>query len=271
MQVHSRNFHVAFDLSHHGSLGYCLPDWCPLQPGSAAEAALTRLGCATSLPATATTTAISSGAISLRTADASTAEVTVLGHGSTLADKGCFLYGTAIVLPLRQDMTGAAAAAVAPGGGGVPGERGAVLRRRFADLSPTLLLFLQRLKRIVVRDEVAAAQLNGELIATATAGPGAVGMDEAAVAVVTAATRDRGSGDGGSNVARVIEMERRRVPGRPHLVQLLVTTMTTASTTTTPDLVATAAIAGGGCRGTANADSATTRSATATTSTTVTT
>ncbi|GFR44710.1 hypothetical protein Agub_g5710, partial [Astrephomene gubernaculifera] len=184
-QVHSRNFHVCFDLSRHGSLGYCLPDWCPLTPGSGAAAALTRLGCGGG---------DSSSSISGN----------VRQQQELQLSEEFFPYGTAIVLPLRHDMaghgrdTGAAAAATAggedgggsgaAGGGGGGGERGAVLRRRFADLSPTLLLFLQRLQRITVRDET------GEAAGAA------------------------GGGDG----ARVVEMERRGVAGQPHLVQLLV-------------------------------------------------
>ncbi|GIL57411.1 hypothetical protein Vafri_12575, partial [Volvox africanus] len=192
-QVHSRNFHVAFDLARHGSLGYCLPDWCPLQPGSAAATALIRLGCADA---------------SVSPSDpGSTTFMTHGSHGghevqslaAVTVAKDSFLYGTAIVLPLRQDMAGAGASA-----DGGHCERGAVLRRRFADLSPTLLLFLQRLQRIVVRDEVATEPL----AADGTQHPSPVGSS--AIAATAA------------GAVRVLEMERRRVPGRPHLVRLTV-------------------------------------------------
>ncbi|KXZ46648.1 hypothetical protein GPECTOR_41g612 [Gonium pectorale] len=177
-QVHSRNFHVCFDLSRHGSLGYCLPDWCPLPPGSAATAALARLGCRRA-----------ASPASEREAAAS------------------FPYGTAIVLPLRQDMAaphqqpdGAGGAGGAGGGPTGGADRGAVLRRRFADISPTLLLFLQRLQRIRVRDETA-------VVVDEQAPPSPVGT---------------ASGNEGGGGVRVVEMERRLVEGQPHLVQLLV-------------------------------------------------
>jgi hypothetical protein len=152
------------------------------------------------------------------------------------------LYGTAIVLPLRPT-AGPAAAAQGQGRGpsGPPaaaggplhlqllgGERGEVLRRRFADLSPTLLLFLQRLRRLVVRDETGGdeAQLGGDQaglglgLGPSDAGSGGGGGGGGS-AVVSA-----GSGVRGTTVARVLEMERREVAGAPHLRQLVVTTRT---------------------------------------------
>ena len=54
--------------------------------------------------------------------------------------------GTLTVLPLKRVLQG---------------EAGEALRRRFEDIQPTLLLFLQRLRRITVQGAVAGAQGEG--------------------------------------------------------------------------------------------------------------
>ncbi len=197
-----------------------------MEPGSAAAAALERLGCSPA-PATAQDP-----------------------HNHPV-----FPYGTAIVLPLRTDLQeeggarGLDGAAGAEGAGLAAGQRAAVLRRRFADLSPTLLLFLQRLRRIVVRDEEQPGTGAGVL-------PGAAAGTAAAAAEQLQGTgggsggSERGgdaSGGAGAGSVKVVAMERRvlrqegdtqdeggaqatrgAARGQGQLVQLLVHTATTS-------------------------------------------
>lgn len=127
------------------------------------------------------------------------------------------------------------------------GQRAAVLRRRFADLSPTLLLFLQRLSRIVVREEEQPGMGTGGLPSAA--------VGAAAEQPQMADGSAGGSGGGGTASGRaavgsvkVVAMERRVLrqekenetggqaagtttlgKGQGQLVQLLVHTTSTTS------------------------------------------
>ena len=107
-EVHSSGFHIAFDLAADSSLGYILPTW--IGEGAAAGK---RAGPPSQLQGAAA---------------ASGANISIQG-----TDRGGVVSGTVTVLPLKRQMRGPA---------------GAALRRRFEDLQPTLLLFLQVRRRL---------------------------------------------------------------------------------------------------------------------------
>jgi hypothetical protein len=133
-QIHSNGFHIAFDLSHHQSLGYVLPEWLGQAQVQQAEqaAAASRLRLGAPRPG-----------------------------GSSSSSSSV----TKIVLPFKQGLLAGGAAAegagaaagVLGGAAAAEGGGGRALRHKFADVQPALLLFLRRLRCIAITDAVEPA------------------------------------------------------------------------------------------------------------------
>lgn len=128
-RVHSNGFHVKFDLASDSSLGYILPTWVGAEAEAAAWAGSGSSGAGFSRHAEGAAAGVNNAAErpAFRAADGAPADA-----AAAAAWDG---RGTLTVLPLRRQLTGAA---------------GVALRRRFEDIQPTLLLFLQKLTRISV-------------------------------------------------------------------------------------------------------------------------
>lgn len=212
LQVHSGPFHVSFDLTRHQALGYCLPEWAPLPLTShlarAAISACVQLR-HTSSSSPATAHAASSTPPS----------------GRETAPESAVLPGTCIVLPFKQELLGSASA------------RGEALLRRFADISPTLLLFLQRLRVITIRNCTSGTGGGGggdpKVDSSSSAvqeSRGSAQQQESASAAAAAVGADARAGGGGGdgNDTTAVDglggdgdmLVMRRVRLAPHLLQL---------------------------------------------------